>query len=371
METVLLARHAMATRFELVLHGTDPRGLRAAGEEALDEIERIEGRLSPYQPTSEIADVNARASREPVRVSPEVFALLERASHLNRATDGAFDITVGPLMRCWGLQGRIQVAESRVQSNVKGQMQIAGPLSGRVPDAEDLAEARRCVGMGLVHLDSDNMTIGFERPGVTLDLGALGKGYAIDRAVELLREAGVTSAFIHGGTSTVYGLGLTPNGTPWQVAVDWPPRPFESAAKMQNAKCKMQNDAKSDDEEKAKDRATLATIPLRDEALSVSAPSGKSFRAGGETYGHVIDPRSGMPVTGAALAAVAMSGATETDALSTALLTLGISGRRQIAECKMQNAKCRTLVAEWQDAQLRVSAQGIIVADSPGLLLVD
>jgi thiamine biosynthesis lipoprotein len=218
--------------------------------------------------------------------------------------------------------------------------------------------------MGLVHLDSDNMTIGFERPGVTLDLGALGKGYAIDRAVELLREAGMTSAFIHGGTSTAYGLGLTPNGTPWQVAVDWPPRPFEAA--------KMQNGAKSGDEEKAKeDRATLATIPLRDDALSVSAPSGKSFRAGGETYGHVIDPRSGMPVTGAALAAVAMSGATETDALSTALLTLGISGRRQIAECKMQNAKCRTLVAEWQDAQLRVSAQEIVVADSPGLLLVD
>src|SRR5262245_50133967 len=101
-QTVTLARHAMATRFELVLHGTDPVALRAAGEEALNEIERIEELLSLYRNTSEIAHINARAAREPVRVSPPVFRLLEQARQLSEETGGAFDITIAPLVRCWG-----------------------------------------------------------------------------------------------------------------------------------------------------------------------------------------------------------------------------------------------------------------------------
>src|SRR5262245_38282633 len=99
---VRVARHAMATRFEVALHGDDPVRLRAAAEEALDEIERLESRLSLYQPTSEIAHVNARAAFERVRVSPEVFRLLETARQLSAETKGAFDVTVGPLVRCWG-----------------------------------------------------------------------------------------------------------------------------------------------------------------------------------------------------------------------------------------------------------------------------
>ena len=89
METVTLARNAMATRFEIVLHGERPAALRAAGEEALDEIDRLENRLSLYRPGSDIARVNARAAKEPVRVTPEVFSLLQRARRLHAETDGA------------------------------------------------------------------------------------------------------------------------------------------------------------------------------------------------------------------------------------------------------------------------------------------
>src|ERR1043165_4268416 len=105
MQTVSLAREAMATRFELVLHGESQPALRAAGEEALEEIARLENQLSLYRPGSEIAQLNARAAHEAVQVSPELFALLEHARRLSAETDGAFDITIAPLVRCWGFMG--------------------------------------------------------------------------------------------------------------------------------------------------------------------------------------------------------------------------------------------------------------------------
>src|SRR3989442_10292235 len=101
MATVAVARQAMATRFEIVLHGGNPVALRAAGEEALAEIARLEDQLSLYRPSSEIAHLNARAAREPVKVSPALFALLQHAQQLHRESGGAFDITVAPLVRCW------------------------------------------------------------------------------------------------------------------------------------------------------------------------------------------------------------------------------------------------------------------------------
>src|SRR5262245_29023775 len=95
----------MATRFEIVLHGDNPQALRAAGEEALDEIERIEAQLSLYRPGSEVARLNRDAAQRPVRVTPALFRLLEQARELSRETDGAFDITIAPLVRCWGFMG--------------------------------------------------------------------------------------------------------------------------------------------------------------------------------------------------------------------------------------------------------------------------
>src|ERR1700757_3139021 len=102
MSVVTLARNAMATRFEMVLHGDDAARLRAAGEEALEEIERLESRLSLYRDSSEISHLNARASAGPVRVSPALFDLLQHAKTLHQETGGAFDISIAPLVRCWG-----------------------------------------------------------------------------------------------------------------------------------------------------------------------------------------------------------------------------------------------------------------------------
>lgn len=290
MTRITLARHAMNTRFELVLHGADPAPLRAAGEAALSEIERIENQLSLFRPTSEIARVNALAAQAPVRVSPEVFGLLAHAQRLTAETGGTFDITLAPLLRCWGLLGR---------------------NDGRRPTEAELTAARAVCGMALVELDPGNFTASFKTAGVMLDLGAIGKGYGVEQAVEILREAGVQSALLHGGTSTIAAIGAPPEAPAWTVAIELPSRP------------------------------TPVTIQLRDESLSVSAVSGKSFVADGRTLGHIIDPRTGRPAAGAQVAAVVLPSPTETDALSTALLVSGPGDHEAISSLR---TGMRTLV---------------------------
>jgi thiamine biosynthesis lipoprotein len=312
---VQAARNAMATRFEIVLHGADPVALRAAAEEALDEVERLDSKLSLYRPDSEVAHLNARAARESVRVSPELFRLLEHIKQLHEETTGAFDITVGPLMRVWGFMGG----------------------SRQLPDAGQLEEARQCVGMHLVQLDRDSLSVRFAQPGVILDLGAVGKGYAIEKAAELLREAGVSSALIHGGTSTSYAIGKPPNEDAWKIAIELP-TPGVQGVPLSSSGGEEAAVSKTTDEPR-----TRAVVSLVDSALSVSAVWGKSFTSGEITYGHIIDPRTGAPASKAVLAAVSLSSAMESDALSTALLTLGIAGHEAISRL---HSDIRTLVVE-------------------------
>ncbi len=274
---VTLARHLMGTRFELVLPGwpggMDEARRRAAGEEALDEIERLDRQLSMYRPDSDVAALNARAAGEWVAVEPRLYRLLERIRDISRATGGAFDPTVGPLLRAWGFWG----------------------ASGRWPGDSEVEAARALTGMDNVLLDPETRSVRFAQHGVALDVGGVGKGYAVEQAMEVLREIGVASALLHGGTSTVAAL-----GGPWNIAVADPADP----------------------------ETAVAVVPLCDgQSLSVSGAHGKAFTGpDGREYGHVLDPRAGRPVAGARLAAVVMGSATDADALSTALLVLGREG---------------------------------------------
>src|SRR5439155_14670611 len=130
-----------------VLNGADASRLRAAGEEAIAEIERLEDQLSLYRPSSEIACVNARAAFEPVRISPPVFKLLQHAKQLHRETGGTFDISIAPLVRCWGFMG----------------------ATGRMPADEEVSQARDNVGMDKVSLDEESYTVKFDHTGMMLD----------------------------------------------------------------------------------------------------------------------------------------------------------------------------------------------------------
>jgi FAD:protein FMN transferase len=266
---ITLALQAMATRFELVLNGDSP-SLRAAGEEALGEISRIESMLSLYKPTSEVANLNALAAEQPIRVSAGMFELLERAVALSRETNGAFDITIAPLVRCWGF--------------MRGQ--------GSIPSDADIQEARGNVGSHLIELNAAERAVRFTRAGVMLDFGAFGKGYA-----------GSRFGLLHGGTSTVLGIGRNENNIPWRVAVTGA-LPKEEV---------------------------LWTLDLVETSLSVSAVWGKSFASQGRTFGHILDARTGQPSDRAELAAVNVPSAADSDALSTALLVEGPAGFATLA----------------------------------------
>jgi thiamine biosynthesis lipoprotein len=328
METIAVARNAMATRFEIVLNGENPVALRAAGEEALNEIERLESHLSLYRPDSDINRLNACAAAGPVRVDPMLFELLRHAQQLHRETGGTFDITVAPLMRCWGFMRD----------------------TGHLPDPDELAEARAKVGMDHVELNGDDFTVHFQRDGVMLDLGAIGKGYALECAAELLGELGITSALLHGGTSTVHALGAPAGGGAWKVAI---PHPATGAAEF-GVTAPFQSSSNSESDQ------PIAVVSLENESLSISAVWGKAFEANGRLYGHVIDPRTGEPVAGAVMAAVILPSATETDALSTGLLTLGVAGLETLARLRQS---ARMLVVETSTGAKRfaVESHGIPV----------
>ena len=274
----------MGTVFEIILAGDDADYLRDAGNQALDEVERLEERLSHYRRDSVISDLNLRAPHGPVLLEGSVFRLLQRALALSDETGGAFDPTAGALIRCWGF--------------FRGE--------GRMPKPEEVAEAREKVGRKLLQLDAEERTARFLREGVQVHLGAIGKGYAVDAAVETLRELRVDAALVHGGTSTVYALGAPPDQDAWLVGLCNP----------------------SDREER------LGVVPLRDRALSTSGDYEQFFEVDGRRYSHILDPRSGVPAAGVRSATVLAENAADTDALSTGVFVNGLAGARQLHETR-------------------------------------
>ena len=270
---------AMGTIWELAIMSSRTEDyLQTVAEEVEAEVERLENQLSFYRPTSELSDINRRAYWEAVTVDPKFFDFLQRVKQLSEETKGAFDPTIAPLMRCWGFVGG----------------------SGEMPKLREIEAARFVVGMSHVFLNSLNCSVQFDQDGVTLEFGAVGKGYAVDCALEILKTYEIESAILHGGTSTIYGLGSPPDQDGWLISIQTPNLP---------------------------EGETFKTVSLQNKALSVSAPHGKYFEENGKRYGHVLDPRTGYPAQVAILAAVVTDSAMESDALSTALLTLGEEGR--------------------------------------------
>ena len=277
------SRQAMGTTFELHLYAADEVRAKELFEAAFDEIERVETALSNYRPSSELSRINSQAASAPVTTDPEVFGLLERAFWYSRRSDGAFDMTVGRLMKAWGF--------------FRG--------SGRLPSDEELARVREQTGWRRVHLDPARRSVRFLAPGLELDPGGIGKGYALDRVATLLRENGVRAALLTSGSSSIYALGAPPGKPGWTVRV---PDPLDRAR-------------------------TLSQVVLKDQSLSTSGNYEKFFRVGGRIYCHIMDPRTGRPVEGVLQTTVIAPEATDSDALSTTVFVLGPErGARVLAE---------------------------------------
>src|SRR6058998_1483047 len=197
------SRMSMGCAYAIVAYSRDAGALPGIVEAAFDEVDRIDRLMSHYKPDSPLSRLNREAARAPVAVEPELFDFIAECLRYSRDSDGAFDITVGPLMKAWGF--------------FRG--------GGRVPGDDELVELRSRVGYTHVILDESRRTIRFDRPGVELDLGGIAKGYAVDRVVGLLREQDVVAALVSAGGSTVFGLGAPPGQTAWEVAVQDPVDP--------------------------------------------------------------------------------------------------------------------------------------------------
>ncbi len=269
------SRPAMGSYFEIRLGARVPGAVDLA-ERALDLIDSLEAQLSVYRDDSDLSRINATAHLEPVVVEAGLFDLLARGMSLGAETHGAYDLTTGALSVAWGF--------------------FKGPK--RVPDADTLAEARARTGSQHVRLDPTRKTVSFDRPGILINLGSIGKGYAIDRVVSLVRKHWwPTSALIHGGRSSLYALGSPPGrfGDRWEVA-------------LRNPFCP---------------ESPLGLLRLRNRGMGTSGTSFQQFEEGGRVYGHILDPRTGAAATGPASVTVLAPTAAEADALSTAFYLLG------------------------------------------------
>jgi thiamine biosynthesis lipoprotein len=277
------SRQAMATDFEVLI----PFGTRdavAAAEQALDEIDRLEAQLTVFRDDSEVSLLNHRAAAESVPVEAGLFELLQLAQQIHGETDGAYDITTGALTRTWGFHRR----------------------SGRVPGDSEVRRALDRTGMKQVALDPVRQTVRYLRSALEINLGSIGKGYALDRAAALLRRDGnITSALLHGGKSSILAVGSKPGSDRgWPVAIRHPWQPEQQ----------------------------LAAVYLRDRALGTSAVTFQHLEHQGKKLGHIIDPRTGWPAHGLASASAIAPTAAEADALATAFFIMTVEQSMRYCE---------------------------------------
>ncbi len=263
----------MGTKFRIVLYAPDETVAKKAARAAFDRIEDLNRIMSDYLSTSELMQLCKKAGGDAVSVSRELFDVLVKAEEMAKKTDGAFDVTIGPVVRLWRKARR----------------------TGQMPAPEELAKALKLVGHGNIHLDSKMRTVQLLLAGMLLDLGGIAKGYAAEAALEVLRQHGLRRALVAAGGDIVVG-DAPPDAPAWKVGI----------APM-------------------KDPTAPPTHYLRlaNAAVSTSGDSHQYVEINGKRYSHIMDPKTGLALTGRrSVSIIAPSGALA-DALATAMCVMG------------------------------------------------
>jgi thiamine biosynthesis lipoprotein len=268
------SHEAMATTFEVIIVHEDERYARQAAIAAFDEVDRLERKLSRFMENSDVTRINGLPANQALQLGLDTFECLKIAGRVYAETNGAFDITIGSLLKCW--------------RNENG--------TPRSPSPEEIDIARLHTGTNLLQLNEAEHTIKLSAGGVQIDLGGIGKGYAVDRVAELLRDWSIDVALISGGYSSVLALDAPPEKKGWPLTLTNP----------------------------AGSKEILARPFLQNSALS-----GSGVRKGG----HIIDPRTARPVEGRLAAWSSAPDAATADALSTAFMIMGLDEIEQY--CKL------------------------------------
>jgi FAD:protein FMN transferase len=290
-----IGRRAMACEFEVLLNAGQYSDGAQLAVAALDLVEQLEDQLTVFRPHSEVSRLNGAAFDQEVEVEPRLFGLLRLAKELHARTAGAYDITSGPLSKTWGFYRR----------------------AGKVPSDDDLAATMAKVGSQHLLLNESRQTVRFLKPGMEINLGSIGKGYALDRCAELLEAGGVADFVIHGGQSSVLARGSRglDGSDGWWVGLRNPLRPMEQ----------------------------LGEIRLRNRALGTSGTGTQFFYHEGRRYGHILDPRTGRPGEGMLSTTVIAPTGAEADALSTAFFVMGVD--TALAYCQAHDQLSAVLIA--------------------------
>lgn len=251
--------------------------MRGAGEAAMDalrEIERLEGLLSIYREGSDLSRANREAAWGPVKVEASTMEMLEGAREMYHRSGGAYDVTTASLSECWGFSRR----------------------EGRMPSEEEIRVALSHTGTPWMELDIERRLVAFAKPGLQVNPGGIGKGFALDCGARFLREAGVERALLHGGQSSCLAWGNQEEGMEgWRIAVRHP----------------------------IHTEMLLGEIWLRDAALGTSGAAKQFFYHRGKRYSHVLDPRTGWPAKHWLSVTVVTERAMNADALATAAFVMG------------------------------------------------
>ena len=271
LERFEYAQISMGVRARVELYAPDQRSAIAAAHAAFARIDALDRTLSDYMPASELSQLSARSGGEPVEVSEDLYRVLERAIEISRASDGAFDVTVGPLVKLWR----------------------TARTSGELPSAAAIDEARSRVDWRAIELDPQRRTARLATRGMQLDVGAIGKGYAADAALETLRAAGITRCLV--ALSGDIRIGDPPPGRDgWRIASSIEVYPGGSGG-----------------------------LTLADCGVSTSGDTEQFVEIGGARYSHIVDPRTGLGLTSRTCVTVIARDATTADALATAACVLG------------------------------------------------
>lgn len=287
--TVRIETRAMACTWQVMLNPGDRSAVMHASD-ALDLVQHLESLMTVYRDDGQLVEVNRAAGGEAISIDPYLTRVIHRSLELTSKTNGAFDVTSGPLVRLWKT---CKDAE-------------------RVPTDNEVAAAKSLTGSDVVELDESANTLRLTKAGAELNLGAIGKGYALDCAAEFLVEQGVQEFLIHGGASSVLARGAH-TGSGWPVGIKNP----------------LLNDQ------------SMVTILLGDagnsagRALGTSGGNVQYFRLGGRRYGHILDPRTGFPAESMLSASVVAGDAMTADALSTAAFVAGSEAVRDWCESKL------------------------------------
>jgi thiamine biosynthesis lipoprotein len=269
----------MDTLIQIKVYSEDGEKGKQALEKAFAAFERINNTTDRFQKNdqtisaaNDVVKTNENTGIKPVTVSADTINMIERSNYYAGLTGGAFDVTVGPVMDLWGF----------------------GKSEQHIPSDEELNSALSLVDYNKVEFDPVNMTVFLSKPGMSLDLGGVAKGYATDEAVKALREAGIQHAIINAG-GNVYALGDKPDGSPWRVGVQDP------------------RDSKG----------IIAILFLKDKAAVTSGDYQRYFEVDGVRYHHIIDPSTGKQARDVMQATVVTDSAADADILSTTLFVLG------------------------------------------------